>query len=115
MLSPSSQVLENECDIYTALSSQDKDGGPQYQATPTALGIPCSIQPKEVDEIIDDQNRITQVQYYHVFFAEDPGVRPRDKLLYSDSRGLTRTLFCRATRDEGGRGAAFVVRAIEKI
>ena len=115
MLSPSGQVLENAIDIYRAILGQDSAGGPQYPDFPSQIAVPCSIQPREVDEIVDEQNRVTQVQYYHVFFSDDPGVRARDMMQYTDARGNTRILFARATRDEGGRGAIFVVRAIERI
>lgn len=116
MLSLSPNILNQRINLYFAALSEDSSGGPQYTTdTPDITNVPCSIQPREVDELIDDQGRVTQVQWYHVFFASNPGVTPRDLMTYVDTRGVVRRLFVRATRDEGGRGEIFVVRAIERL
>ncbi len=63
----------------------------------------------------DELNRITEVLTYHIFFADDPGLKPRDKMTFVDTLGVNHILFVRATRNEAGRYAAWVVRAIEKL
>lgn len=117
MRSPSSRVLTNTVDIYAGTSAQDADGGPQwtYPAVPTLARVPCSVQAGAVEEITDEQQRVTSERQYKVMFGSATLVGPRDKLIYVDSSGVTHTLFARIERDEAGRGAAFVVRAIERV
>ncbi len=116
MRSPSARILVNAVDIYTAITGQDADAA--YQPTygpPAQSCVPCSVQQRDVEEVFDDQNRLTQRLTYHVFFPTDPHVRPRDKLLWRDSCGRIRTLIVQATRNEAGRDSTFVVRTIERI
>ena len=116
MLSPSSMVLINRCDIYPAVTGRDVDGGTTYTyPTRTGASVPCSIQAQGVLEIIDDQQRITQLGEYKIMFANQQAVKPRDKIVYVDPLGVMRELFVEAQRDEAGRGAAFTVRATERI
>ena len=116
MLSPSSMVLINRCDIYPAVTGRDVDGGTAYTyPTRTGASVPCSIQAQGVIEVVDDQQRVTQLNEYKVMFANQQDVSPRDKLVYVDAGGVTRELFVEAQRDEAGRGAAFTVRATERI
>lgn len=111
------ELMPHVCDIYPATVGQDADGAyaPTYSSQPVLQTVPCSAQPRQAEEVIDDQNRIYRYLRYHVFFNCDPGVSPRDKLIVTDSHGVTRTLFAEATRDEGGMGAYYVVRASERI
>lgn len=115
MISPSPQVMANLLTIWRATPSQDGSGAPQYIAKLLRRGVPCSIQPTSVMEIVDEQGRVTQQQAYEILFPVDPGVNARDKLQYIDSLGFTRTLFAQATRNEAGRDACFTVVAIEKL
>lgn len=117
MRSPSARVLANRADIYAATSAQDGVGGPEftYPDIATYLAEPCSIQAGAVEEIVDEQQRVTQERQYKVMFGRQLGAAPRYKLKYVDSLGVSHTLFARVERDEAGRGAAFVVRAIERV
>lgn len=117
MRSPSSRVLANRVDLYLATLGQDADGAPQwtYPAIPTRAGVACSVQAGAVEEVVDEQQRVTQERQYKVMFAAATLVKPRDKFVYVDSSGVSHTLFARVERDEAGRGAAFMVRAIERV
>jgi hypothetical protein len=119
MRSPSAKVCTNRCDIYVAANPTTADiaGGMvfAYPSAPTARQVPCTIQATMIREVVDEQDRITQVLEYKVMFAGFQNVSPRDKLLYQDPAGTTHTLFVEVQRDEAGRGAAFTVRATEKI
>lgn len=117
MPSPSAAVLVNTVDIYRAIPGQDADGAPQftYPGNPTLAQVPCTVQAMAVNEVIDEQQRITQEREYKVMFAAATLAGPRDKIIYVDWSGVTHTLFAHIERDEAGRGAAFVVRAIERV
>lgn len=119
MRSPSSKVLKNRCNIYTAPQNlmADSAGGMvfTYPSMPTIANEPCSIQAGAIRELIDEQDRITQYLEYKLMFARQLPVTPRDKITYVDPLGITRILFAEVQRDEAGRGAAFVVHATEKI
>jgi hypothetical protein len=109
--------LINRVDIYAAVAGQDADGGPTwtYPAVPTRRQVACSVQAGSVEEVVDEQQRVTQERQYGVMFAAATLVQPRDKMVYVDSSGVSHILFARVERDEAGRGAAFVVRAIERV
>lgn len=117
MLEISGLIMDNTIDIYPAIAGQDIDGGMAYtySNTPAQIGVPCSCQPRDVEQVIDEQNRITELLNYHVFFNFNPGIKPRDKLQFVDGFNVTHLLFVGATRDEGGAGAYFVVRAVERL
>jgi hypothetical protein len=117
MRSLSTRVLDNICQVYAPIQGQDTDGGPQwtYAGIPTLADQPCSTQAQEIEELIDDQNRVTRYLRYKVMFGSPINLRPRSKITYVDAVGVTRILFAQVTRDEAGRGAAFVVRAVERI
>jgi hypothetical protein len=116
MRSPSSRVLINRIDIYVGVPGLDAVRAPQwtYPDLPTLRDIPCTVQSLGPMEVVDDQNRITQTSAYMVMFASDPGVKPRDKIIWRDNTRTLRTLFVQSSFDEAGRGAAFTIRAIEK-
>jgi hypothetical protein len=104
-------------DIYAATATQDADGAVvyAYPAYPTAKGVRCSVQAGVVEEVSDELQRITQERQYKVMFAMATNIGARDKFIYMDGAGVTHILFARVERDEAGRGAAFVVRAVERV
>lgn len=115
MRSPSSRVLANTVDIYAAAPGQDLGGGVQYiyPAYPTMKGVPCSVQAGSVTEIMEN-DRITQKREYRVMFGSSIQVSARDRMIYTDSAGIQHILSEHIVRDEAGRGAAFVVYAVER-
>jgi Tfp pilus assembly protein PilV len=115
LFSPSGQILANLADLFRALPAKDAASAPQYQERAYKQNVPCSIQPTDVELLIDDQNRITELQRYDVIFSQNPGLRPNDMIHYVDVLGMTRTIFVRATKDEGGRGVCFTIKAIERL
>ncbi len=114
---PSSRVLINRVDIYQATEANDDAGGVQfiYPGSPTFGQVPCTIQAGAIEEVIDEQERITQLLHYKIMFSMAISVTPRDKLVYQDPAGVTRELFVEVQRDEAGRQAAYTVRAVERI
>lgn len=117
MRSPTARILINSVNVFKATMGRDTDGGVSYTypTSPSLAGWKCSVQFGGVAEVVDDQNRVAQVNQYSIISASNPGVSPRDKLVWIDNGGVTRTLFAQATTDEAGRGAAFVVHAIERL
>ena len=120
MRSPSARVLINTVNIFVAPPGRDNDGGAQfpYPPTPTYANISCSVQPIDFDEIIDDQNRLTQIYGYKIIFSADPpptGLTPRDLIVWVDSLNITHNLFFAAQRDNAGRNSAYTIRAVERI
>ena len=109
-------LMPNIASLYIPVMGQDADAAynPGYPRSPSWQNVPCSAQPRMVEEMMDDQNRIQRVQNYHVFFAFDPQLPARSKLLVKID-GNWHTLIVQATRNEGGVGVAFVVRAIERL
>ncbi len=117
MRSPSSRILINRVDVYRNISAQDAAGGPQftYPAAPSLLGLACSVQYRDTG--LDEQTfgRLTVVNIYHIIFAIDPKLKPRDKVVWRDADPV-RTLFVESNPpSEAGRRAAFVVRAVERV
>ena len=110
-------LLPDRVDIYPATVGQDADGAynPTYSSLPAQQNIPCAAQPRQVEELFDDQNRIMRFKRYHVFFNDNPEVTPRDKLIVTHSDGSFSTLFVDATRNEGGMGVYYVTRATERL
>jgi hypothetical protein len=117
--SPSAKVLANRCDIYVANSQTRSDavGGVEfiYPPTPTYSNVPCTAQAMEFEEIVDEQERITQFMHWKFIFGNQQSVNPRDMIIYLDSLGNSHTIYATAQRDEAGRGAAFTIKAVEKI
>ena len=112
----SSRILKNRVDIYSGTPADDDVGAPQftYPCIPTYRNVPCSVQFRGVEEVVNEQGRITQRNHYDLIFADPPCVRPRDMILWVDATRRVRTLFAQATTDEAGRGYAFTVKAIER-
>src|SRR5271157_1086626 len=108
-------LLPNRCDVYPAMVGQDSDAAyaPTYSQLPSYQRLPCGAQPRQVEELFDDQNRIMRYKRYHVFFNGNPHVGPRDKLVVTNPDGSVHTLLVDATKDEGGMGGYYVVRATE--
>ncbi len=114
MRSPSQRVLINRVDIYRATTGRDLDGGVKFPFSLVAQGVPCTAQAQSFGED-NSLERITEVNEWKVIFGAEQNVSPRDKLVLTDSQGVLRTLIVEASRDEAGRGAAFTVRAVEKV
>lgn len=120
MLSPSANVLINRVDIYRETNAQDEDGGftPTYSLSRS--GVPCSVQTltdtESTEEIVGDSvgHRVTEIHRYLVIFGANPGLKPRDRLIWRDG-GATRTLFVQASENCAGRGSAWAIRAIERV
>lgn len=116
MRKPSSRVLKNTVDLYSGTLTPDTEGGPgwSYPTIPMTANVRCSVQPMETTEVIDEQGRLTQVRDYEIMFASDPGLKPRDKIIWRDVTP-NRTLFYQAVDDQAGREAAFVAKATERL
>lgn len=117
MLEIGGLIVDDTVDIYLATKGRGTDGDPTftYSSTPNQSGFPCSCQPLEAEEVIDEQGRLTEIMPYHVIFNDNPQVKPRDKIQWTDSNGVTHLLFVRATRNEGGANSYWFVRAIERL
>lgn len=118
MRAPSARVLSNNVDIYLSTLAQDADGSylPTYPTVASMFDVACSVQPQGVEEVFDDQERLTQEYIYEVYFGTmNPGVNPRDKLVWVDFSGVPHTLFVRPSRDNAGRGSVFTVYAVERL
>lgn len=118
MRSPSARVLINTVDIYRGIQGQDADGGYRltFDSAPTYAKEPATVQVGEFMEQFDEQqNRITQSLTYHIMTARACVVNARDKIVYTDTNGVTHELQAQANRDEAGRGAAFTIRATETL
>lgn len=115
MRNPSSRVLRQSASIYAAISGQDAVGGysPTYGSSPTLAGVLCSAQPKEYEEVFEN-NRVTRYRSWELFFSVDPGVMPRDKIVFSAQDGTIHTIYVQTSRDEAGRGMAYAVRGTER-
>jgi hypothetical protein len=117
--SPSARALDNTIDIYAALDTPASEGigGPvwNYPPTPTYARVPCTAQPVEYEEITDAQERVTQVVHWKLIFASQQMIDPKDKFIFVDKSGVSHTLFVNAQRDNASRGAAFTVKAVERI
>ena len=74
----------------------------------------CSAQPHEYEETYEN-DRITQSRAWILMFTDDPIVRPRDKVVWTDSASISHTGFVQTSRDEAGRGMAYSVRVMEKL
>ncbi len=110
---PSARIIRNSVSFFRALAQQDPDGAPAYSQIATRT-LQCSIQPEAI-EVVDDQGRVTISTMYEIVFAENPGLNPRDKLVWNDiDNGITHTAYCHATRNEAGRGMAWYVTAGER-
>lgn len=116
MRSPSTRVLDNQVDLFVGTVARDADGG-FAQATPLipiGLGVPCSVQYVGVQEVIDQQNRVTNANMYQIFFGYLIRINPLDVVVWVEDT-ITHTMYVQnVSPSEAGRGGCFVVRAIEK-
>ncbi len=116
MRSPSSRILENAVNLYSATSTQDAVGGfvPAYPLIPTQADIPASVQYTGTEQQVEDQGRVTTVNVYTIFFGQTIPLKPKDLITWADG-SVTRSLFVQTIPpSEAGRGGAFTARAIEK-
>lgn len=117
MRSPSARVLRNTADLYLAIEGQDASGGVTYTypGVPTQSSVRCSVQYTDTGLDPERLERLTVVNIYHVMFATDYKLGPRDKIVWRDTQP-NRTLFVESSPpSEAGRGGTFVVRAVEKL
>lgn len=117
MRSPSARIIVNQVTVYTGALTQDADAAPQwsYAGPPKLEDVSCSIQVGSYEEVFDQQERLCRVNSYTLFFTFNPGIVPRDLIVWVDTANITHTLFVQQARDEAGRGTAFTVKAIERI
>ncbi len=115
MRSPSARVLINTVDIYLNVAGPDNEGGPDFTfpSTPNFSKVPCTVQPTGT-ETVDSQNRLTQIDFYNVIFGFVPNLSARDLMIWVDALGITHKLFVQNDTDMAGRGAAYMVTAVER-
>jgi len=85
-----------------------------YPTAPTYPQVPCTAQAQGFAEVVDDQQRITQIVEWKILLGTAIVVSPRDKLVFIDQADGIHTMFVEASRDEAGRGSAFTIRAVER-
>jgi hypothetical protein len=115
--SPSPRVLKNRVSLFAAIGGPDIDGGPQYvySPVPTISNQPASVQYIDAGEVVDELNRVSQVNFYKIIFAVNVKRKPRDKIVWVES-GVTHNLIVQANPpSEAGRDSAFIVRAQEYL
>lgn len=102
--------------INTPQVNTDEEGGytPTYPSSPSQSSVSCLIQYIQDTEETDNLGRITQARLYHFFFPNEPGVTPRDKLVWTDSGGVIRTAYVQSSKDMGFFGVVYKVSAIER-
>lgn len=117
LIAPTAAVLANRVTLYRYAPQQDADGGVDsgtaYSAAPIAANVPCSVQAQSVAQD-DGQGRVSLLTYWEVVFATAYALGLRDKVVWTDASGATRTLFVVGTVDMAGRGGAFGVTCVEK-
>lgn len=115
MRHPSKRILIQTASIYPATSAQDRGGGPSmaYATSPTYSAVPCSAQAQGWTETWD-QGVLTQVRDWLLIFGQAIQLRNRDKIVFATPDGVSHTVYVSATRDPGGRGGAWSVRATER-
>lgn len=115
MRKPSARVLANRIDLYRAIPGVSGTGyRPTYPDTPDVSSIPCSVQPTQL--VAGEEGgpqRVNVINAYRVITSRDWNMGVRDKLVWTDTLGVSRTLFVETTKDNAGRGAAFSVVAVE--
>lgn len=115
MRKPSARVLANRVDLYRAVAGISGTGyKPTYSAYPDVVSIPCSVQPVALTAGEEGgPRRVNVISAYRLIFDRDWDMDVRDKLAWTDSLGVTRTLFVETTKDNAGRNAAFSIVAVE--
>lgn len=116
MRKPSNRVLIQTCQIYVPRPTQDRSGGyvPSYPASPTYRDVPCSAQPGGFTEEFD-QGVLVQRKEWRLILKDGYRVANRTKIVFTDAANVSHTLYVMADRDEAGRGAAYSIKAIERI
>lgn len=104
-------------DIYHGTNSRDASGSPQipYPENPSCLQVPCSVQFDTIEEVVDEQNRVTQFNRYNVMFGTNPSVKARDLVVWTDRGGVTHRAFVRSTVEVTGEGNCWEVPVVERI
>ena len=117
MRSPSGRCLNQRADYYPAIVGQDPDGAPQFtfSATPSLASVPCSAQPQETNEMVDELGRVTRERRWEVLMGSSIAPGARDRLNVTDRAGVEHLLFVTVDADEAGRGAMYTVQCVEKI
>ena len=115
MRRPSARILADSIDVYRATWVQDRSGrsSPSYGSTPTYAGVPCTAQPGGYVEV-SDQGVLTTQKEWRFILGESVAVSPRDRITFTDMRGVSHTVYVEASRDEAGRGMAFSIKGLEK-
>lgn len=111
-------IQTDTVDIYRGVTGKDSGGGynPSYPASPSMSGVTCSVQWDSIEEVAGEYERIEQYNLYTIIFDRmNPAIRPRDKILWTDSGGQIHTLFARSQTETTGEGATWVVPVQEKI
>ena len=117
MRKPSSRCLINRVSLYRFAPVQDEDAG--VAANPYgaafAADVACSVQPAAPERFLDgDTARLIQKTMWNVMFATDYSLATDDKIVWVDTAGVTRNLYCYGNADQAGRGEAFVVSCEER-
>ena len=104
-------------DIYVGVIGQGSAGSyqPTYPSSPTMQSVPCSVQFSGIAEIVDEQGRVTQLNSYSIMIPANPGVRVRDKIVWTDKGGVTHTAFVQSSVEITGEGNTWEVPVIERI
>jgi hypothetical protein len=109
-------VLNTTVNAYVGVLSTDAAGGVIYTfPTLTYPSEPASVQAHDISEVIDAQERITQVLNYRIMLGRPLALIPRAQILWTDRAGVTHTLFYEAQKDNAGRGAATTIKAVERL
>ena len=115
MRGPSARVLRQTASIYASGDGQDRGGGyaPSYAATATYVNVPCSAQPQGFVQTFD-QGQLSVLKEWRLFFAQAVYAMPRAKITFTDDAGVSHTVYTEASRDEGGRGGCYSIKATER-
>ena len=115
MRGPSARVLRQTASIYAPIAGQDRGGGyqPTYAATATYVNVPCSAQPQGFMQTVD-QGQLTTLKDWRLFFSQAVSVAPKAKITFTDDAGVSHTVYAEASRDEGGRGGCYSIKATER-
>lgn len=110
-------ILINTVDLYVGANARDTDGGFAQitKSVPDVNDIPCTVQYTGTQEVIDQQNRITNQNVYMIMFGAMVALSPRDVIVWQEGTLLHTLYVDGAPPSEAGRGGAFTVRALERI
>src|SRR5580704_9472919 len=108
MLGPSSFILPNRTDIYSAIPQQDPDGGPQFPhgPTPKYQDQPCSVQYVSTEEDEEIIGRVTVINWYHIIYGFDPQCNPKDTIIWTDPTPNRILIVAANPPSEGGKRSA---------